>query len=97
MPDETLFASHDPCQRINLNPELFNFSMALDDAFLDEEASVWASSGRRPGVCGSSNVDDWRLGVGARPAPGCLKMPKLIDFLSGRMLQDMVWSGFALT
>ena len=42
-------------------------------------------------------MDDGNLGVGAAPGPGCLKMPKLIDFLSGLILQDIVCSAFAFT
>ena len=50
-----------------------------------------------PGVCGGSKVEDGRFGVGALPEPGCLKMPKLIDFLSGRILQEIVCSALTLT
>ena len=46
---------------------------------------------------GGSKVDDGRFGVGALPEPGCLKMPKLMDFLSGRILQEMVCSALTLT
>lgn len=52
---------------------------------------------RRPGVGGASKVDDGRFGVRAWPDPGCLKMPKLRDFFSGRILQEMVCSSLTLT
>ncbi|MBE7179947.1 MAG: hypothetical protein INR71_01870 [Terriglobus roseus] len=37
----------------------------------------------------SSSVDSVGT-LGVAPAPGCLKMPKLSDFLFGRMLHEMV-------
>ena len=76
---------------------LFNFSVAVDDALLDEWDPWAASSGCKAGVGGGSKVDDGSLGVGAAPGPGCLKIPKLIDFLSGLILQDIVCSAFTFT
>lgn len=46
---------------------------------------------------GGSKVDDGRFGVGALPEPGCLNMPNSMDFLSGRILQDIVCLAFTLT
>lgn len=63
---------------------LFNFSVAVEDAFREVEAS---SPRRNPntgvGVGGGSKVDEGSRGVGAFPEPGCLKIPKLIDFFWG--------------
>lgn len=94
---DTLLASHVPYHQIGFSPMLFSFSVAVDDALLDEWDPWIASSGRKAGVGGGSKVDDGSLGVGAAPGPGCLKMPKLIDFLSGLILQDIVCSAFTFT
>lgn len=45
--------------------------------------SAWVSPGRRLGVGGGSNVEEGSLGVGVLSTPGCLKIPKLIDFFCG--------------
>lgn len=47
------------------------------------DASGCVSPGRRLGVGGGSNVEEGSLGVGVLSTPGCLKMPKLIDFFCG--------------
>lgn len=59
---------------------LFNFSVAVEDTFREVDTS---SPKRNPGVGGGSKVEEGSRGVGAFPEPGCLKMPKLIDFLWG--------------
>lgn len=67
----------------------FNFSVALEDAFREVDDSAWVSPGRRLGVGGKfgikigSNVEEGSLGVGVLSTPGCLKIPKLIDFFCG--------------
>lgn len=35
-------------------------------------------------------MDEGSWGVGALPEPGCLKIPKLMDFLCGCILQEIV-------
>ena len=60
---------------------LFNFSVAADDGDFDERGSCGASLACKFGVGGPSNVEEGSFGVGAMPAPGCLKMPNCIDFL----------------
>lgn len=61
----------------------FNFSAALEDAFREVDDSGCVSPGRRFGVGGGSNVEEGSLGVGVLSTPGCLKIPKLIDFFCG--------------
>lgn len=82
-PVVTLLASHVPCQYISLSPMLFNFSAAAEEVFRCWRGSCITSVGCRPGVSGPSKVDKGSLGVGAMPAPGCLKMPNRMDFLCG--------------
>lgn len=83
-PVDTLSASHFPCQAIKMSPMLLSFSIAVDDTFAEVERSLDVPLGRSPGVSGDSNVDvEEGLGVMERPLPGCLKSPKLIDFLCG--------------
>lgn len=89
---DTQPGSHVPYHEIGFNPIAFNFSVAEDDAFLEPWQSCEASAGRTPGVGGGSNVEEGSFGVGALPAPGCLKIPKLMALLCpcGCMLQEMV-------
>jgi hypothetical protein len=53
----------------------------------------------RAGVEGpaSKEADEGRAGVAPVAVPGCLKMPKLTDFLCGWMLQDIVCPAETLT
>lgn len=108
-PWEILSASHFPIHDFGLKPMLFNFSVAVDEAFLDPGSaalslSLFSFSSRsvdsRSGVGGGSKVDAEPMdGVEFPPVcwPGCLKMPKLIDFLCGWMLHEIVWSDFTFT
>ncbi len=98
VPVETLSASHFPCHETNMSPMLLSFSIAADDELPRLGKSLGASLGRMPGVGGASNVEVAEvLGVMERLVPGCLKRPKLIDFLCGWTLQDIVCSPLTCT
>lgn len=96
-PVATRLASQMPYHEIGLRPMLFSFSVAVDEALRDECGSAGRSLGLMPGVGGGSKVEDGSFGIGPASGPGCLKMPKLMDFLSGRMLHDIVCSALACT
>jgi len=83
-PVDTFSASHLPYHEIKISPMLLSLSIAEDEAFAALRGSFGAPIGRTPGVGGGSIVEVAEgLGVIERPFPGCLKRPKLIDFLCG--------------
>ena len=97
LPVDTLLASQAPYHEMGLRPKLFSFSTAVDCAFRAGCGAPDRSSGFSPGVGGASKVEEGSFGAGAFSEPGCLKMPKLIDFLSGLTLQEIVCSALTLT
>ena len=76
---------------------LLSFSVAVEDAFRGECSSFAGSPERILGGGGGSKVNEGNFGVGALPWPGCLKMPKLIDFFCGSMLKKIVCSSSTFT
>ncbi len=96
-PLDTLLASQIPYQNTGLSPMLLSFSVAVEDAFRDVCDSFSVSSGRIAGVGGGSKVNEGNLRVGALPWPGCLKIPKLMDFFCGSMLKKIVCSASTST
>ena len=74
-----------------------SFSRAAEEEVVGGTPSPLASKGFREGVEGASIVDTGDFGVGALPGPGCLKMPKLMDFLFGCTLHEMECSALTLT
>ena len=79
---------------MTFNPMLFSFSAAADEAL---EGELLSAGYGTPGVGGGSKLGEGSLGVDALPELGCLKIPKFIDFFSGRMLQDIVWCSLTFT
>jgi hypothetical protein len=93
VPMDTKSASHFPCQCTCLSPMAASLSNTTVLSFRDVEAPrPRVVGGSRVGVPGpaSTVAEEGSCGVAPVAAPGCLKMPKLIDFLWGWTLQDMV-------
>lgn len=70
-----------------------SFSRTTVLSFLDVEAPrPRVTGGSRVGVPGPASkvAEGGRCGAAPVAFPGCLKMPKLIDFLCGCTLQDIV-------
>jgi hypothetical protein len=96
----TKSASHLPCQCTCLRPMADSFSRTTVRSFLDVEAPrPRVTGGSRDGVPGpASKVAEGGSWVVEPVAfPGCLKMPKLMDFLCGWTLHDMVCPEETLT
>jgi hypothetical protein len=90
-----LSASHFPIHDIGLIPILLSFSVtAVEELGAFVASLAWSLKSK---VEGSELAEEARLDVRLPTWPGCLKMPKLSDFLCGWMLQDMVWSDRTLT
>ena len=100
VPMETLSASHFPAQCTCFRPIADSFSTTNVLSFREVD---WP----RPRVVGTSKAgvegpfskvaEEGRFGVAPPLLPGCLNMPKLIDFLCGCMLHDMVCPAETLT
>jgi hypothetical protein len=77
-PVNTFSASHFPYQVTVTSPMLFNFSTAVEESFLEEDARRPLASGFE---VGASNADEeLRLGVREAPVPGCLNSPKFLSY-----------------
>lgn len=95
-PIETLSPSHFPAHATHFNPMPSSFCLKTLLSFL-----VWALPlpFARGSSCGVAGVDrSSEDGTGGRLdkerlafPPGCLKMPKLRDFLCGCRLHEIVW------
>lgn len=73
-------------------------SLSMTEA-LGREAAAPAVAGRfsLESALGESVAGKLVLEPRTAEWPGCLKMPKLMDFLCGWMLQEMVWAGLTDT
>lgn len=84
VPMETWSASHFPCHCTCFRPMAESFSWTMLRSFLVVDAPRMRVAGTsRVGVAGplSKVVEAGRCGVIPVEVPGCLKMPKLSDFL----------------
>ena len=100
VPIETFSASHFPAHWTCFRPMADSFSST--NVFSLREVEM-----PRPRVGGTSSAgvegpvskvaEEGRFGVAPLVWPGCLKMPKLIDFLWGCMLQEIVCPAETLT
>jgi hypothetical protein len=96
VPIDTLSASHFPAQCTCFSPIADSFSKTNVLSLREVEAPrprVGGTSRAWGGGPASNVLEEGRFGVAPLVAPGCLKMPKFIDFLCGCMLQEMVWAG----
>lgn len=75
---------------MSFSPNPLSFSAAVDCAERALDGSLRISSAVTSGVGGGSNVEDMTFGLDTDPDAGCLNIPKLSDFLSGLMLQEIV-------
>lgn len=99
VPMDTMSASHLPCQCTCFSPMADSFSSTTVRSLREvEDPRPRVVGGSRPGVEGpASKVAEEGRGVAPVAVPGCLKMPKLTDFLWGCMLQEIVCPAETLT
>jgi hypothetical protein len=76
-----LSASHLPIQHTFFNPILVNFSTIREPGSGAALRSLGASTASGVGEGGTEEKVGGRLGVIPGSCPGCLNIPKLIDFL----------------
>ena len=95
LPMDTFSASHLPTHATDFMPSFSSFSTTDTSSFLnanrDGLRSPFSSScceTSNPGVVGGSG--GFEVGSPTLVPPGCLKTPKLSDFLCGCMLQEIV-------
>lgn len=101
VPSETWSASHLPCHCTCFSPIADSFSSTIVRSFLDVDSPrprvPGTSSAGVEGPAASNVAEEGKCGVAPVAVPGCLKMPKLIDFLCGCTLHDIVCPAETLT